>query len=349
MSEHLDPIRRLETFDSGGVTMTPIAPSEIRRLGNRRRARRRTATVLAAAAAVVAVVVPLGIALGNGSEDGAPPITRTPSPTPSATGSATGSASPAPVITYPDPGVTVRTAADTSALTGTSAAFRSFIASQAEKAAQEGASCPGADHGITVQKYSDAGYATGGVNACGGYVALWVLHGGSWAEGLGTQDAWDCDALAYLAVPSSFIGPCFDESGTFGVPGAGGPEPGMTKAQAEAAGITVYGDAPAPPCSSTGYGSDVITGGDARGLYSPHDGLVQVVMTTNMKTEKGIGLGSPRSKVLAAYPDRQVNSSDLWIVPRPGATAFLVRFGPDHRVVDLTWQLNKADCSGYLM
>jgi hypothetical protein len=350
MSEHQDPIRRLETFDSGGSAMTPIAPSEVRRLGDRRRARRRAAYVAAAAVAVAIAVVPL--ALLDGGDDAAPPITHHsggPTPAlPTASPSASGSATPPQVITYPGSGVTVVTAADSEKLTGTSDDFRTFVGGLAQKAAADGASCPGAFHGVTVHKYSSAGYAIGGFNACGGYAALWTRYHGTWGEGQATQDVWDCDALAFLQVPASFAGDCADEAGDFGLQASGGPRPGMTRTQAEAVGIRVTGDAAAPPCVSTQYASPVVPGDDTRGLFSPHDGLVQVAMTSAMKTAEKVGLGTPRDTVLAAYPKGSAAADNLWLVDRPGGTAFLILFDADGRVMRFTWQLNTADCADYM-
>jgi hypothetical protein len=350
MPETHDPIRLLETFGTGGVHPSPLEPAQVRRLGDRRRARRRAAYVAAAAAAVIVAIVP--VAVLNGRDDAAPPMpshSGGPSPTSPTTPSGPTTTAPAPeVTTYPGAGVEVTTAADTAKLTGTTDAFKAFIAAQAQRAAAAGASCPGAAHGITVQKYSSAGYAIGGFNACGGYAALWTQYQGTWGEGQATQDTWDCDALAFLQVPRSFAGDCAEEAGSFGEQGSGGPEPGMTKAQAEAAGVQVTTDAAAPPCVSTQYAAPVVPG-DARGLFSPNDGLVQVTMTSAMKTAEKVGLGTPRSTVLAAYPKGHAVGEDLWVVPRPGGTSFVIRFGTDGRVLRFTWQLDRADCADYAM
>lgn len=347
MPDHNDPIHLLEHFGNGGVDVAPLDPAQVRRLGDRRRTRRRAAVVVAAAAVVVAAVVP--IAVLNGHDDAAPPITDHsggPTPAPTPTAGPTTTAAPEHITTYPEPGITVVTTSDVDKLTGTSPAFKAFIADQASRAA---ATCPDAAHAITVTKYSSAGYAIGGVNSCGGYAALWTQHDGTWGEGQATQDGWDCDALAYLEVPRSFAGDCIDEAGSFGLRGAGGPEPGMTRAQAEAAGVRITDDAAAPPCVATQYAAAVVPADDTRGLFSPHDGLVQVAMTSAMKTAEGVGLGTPRSKVLAAYPHGQAAADNLWLVPRPGSAGFLIRFGPDDRVMRFTWQLNTADCADYLM
>ena len=345
MPETHDPIRLLESFGTGGFDPNPLDPARVRRLGDRRRHRRQAVYAAAAAAAVAVAIVP--VALFAGRDDAAPPMpahSATPTPTPPST---TAAATPAQVVTFPGAGVVVTTAADTDKLTGTSDAFKAFIATQAQRAATEGAPCPGAAHGITVQKYSSAGYAIGGVNACGGYAALWTLYQGTWGEGQATQDAWDCDALTFLQVPRSFAGDCADEAGAFGLAGAGGPEPGMGRAQAEAAGVRVTTDAAAPPCVSTQYAAPVVPG-DARGLFSPRDGLVQVPMAATMKTAEKVGLGTPRSAVLAAYPNGRSVADSLWLVPRAGGTSFLIRFDGDDRVVRFTWQRDTADCADYM-
>ena len=346
MPETHDPIRLLESFGTGGVHPHPLEPAQVRRLGDRRRHRRQALYAAAVAAVVVVAIVP--VALLTGRDDAAPPLpaqSATPTATPSGV---TATATPAQVITFPGAGVEVTTAADTDKLTGTTAAFKAFIATQAQRASTEGASCPGAAHGVTVQKYSSAGYAIGGFNACGGYAALWTQYQGSWGEGQATQDTWDCDALTFLQVPRSFAGDCADEAGAFGLAGAGGPEPGMSRAQAEAAGVRVTTDAAAPPCVSTQYAAPAVPG-DARGLFSPRDGLVQVPMTATMKTAEKVGLGTPRSAALAAYPGGHSVGDNLWMVPRARGTSFLIRFDGNDRVMRLTWQLDKADCADYMM
>jgi hypothetical protein len=76
MSER-DPIRDLENFGTGGVPMTPLPASEVRRLGDRRRARRNALMATGAVAAIAAIATPFAF-LGGGSE---------PHPTPPATSS----------------------------------------------------------------------------------------------------------------------------------------------------------------------------------------------------------------------------------------------------------------------
>ena len=333
------PIPGLDTFDTRGIATAPLPAGEVRRLGDRRRARRRTAVTVACAAVVAAAVIPVTLLThdGGASRPARGPATQVPTPTPR-------------TITYPAPGVEVVSADDVSKLTGASADFKAFIATQAAAAAKDGAQCPGAAHGITVMSYSTGGYASGGYNACGGYRTVWAKYDGTWGEALGYQDAADCDALAFLGIPRSFVD-CFDESGVFGMTQADAldPKPGMTKAQAEAVGLTITTDAVAPPCVTTRYTGPVLPAGDAtRGLFSPKDGLVQVAMTTNMKTEDRIGLGSTQSKALAAYPNRIEVGDDTWRVPRSGGTSYLIRF-TDGRISRFTWALDKADCADYLM
>ncbi|HET6151849.1 MAG TPA: hypothetical protein VFE15_02780 [Marmoricola sp.] len=340
-----DPTRDLENFGTGGIVTTPLPPSEVRRLGDRRRTRRRTTTAVASFAVLAAVAVPFALT-NHGGADGSRqvgPATTSPSTSPTPTPKA-----PPAVITYPDPGIEVSSPQESDKLVGTSVAFQKFIGDQARRAVEDGSACPDAAHGVTVQKYSSSGYAIGGVNSCGGYEALWVRSNGVWAEGQGTQDIWDCDALTYLHVPTSFTGPCGNESGDFGLPGAGGPEPGMSASKLHAAGLVLTDPKRDPPCSGVVTDSPTIPT-DGEGLYSPTDGLVQVYATTLMMTEKSVGLGTLRSKVRAAYPDGQGDGGSIYTVPRPGGTVFLFRFDAENRVQSLSWQLKQADCADYLM
>jgi hypothetical protein len=340
MPEHTnDPIQDLENFGTGGLAVTPLDPAQVRRLGDRRRNRRRGALAMAAAVVAIAGTI-TPIALLSGHDSSKPPITHTPSPSPSGPiqPSPTEPAQPSPSeptvtapsgedITYPGNGIEIQTVSDTEKLTGTTAEFRDFIAHQLQKAAAAGASCPGAAHSVTVQKYSPAGYAIGGVNSCGGYAALWVLGtpdedpaDAQWQEGMGTQDAWDCDTLSYLGVPTSFAGQCFDESGDFGPTGTGGVDLGMTAAEVEAAGGTVQsgGDG---ACSTM-----VLPYFDARpnstdGYLDPDHKVVMLAGRPGVKTPEKVGLGSSKAKVKAAYPTGQL-SGGYWVVPLGHGTEY---------------------------
>jgi hypothetical protein len=328
MSEHNDPIRDLESFGTGGITMTPIPPSEVRRLGDRRRARRRTTTVLAAVAAAVIVLVPLGIALGHGSDRSTPPILNTPSSTPTS--------APAPTeVSYPGPGVAVKTAADTSKLTGTSAGFRSFIAEQLAQI-----SGPASCAEVHVQKYSSAGYAIGAVSSCGGYAALWVKEKGGWHEGLATQDVWDCDGLRYLAVPTSFAGECANEAGSFGPDEVGGVRLGMTVAEVEAAAAGATFENLAPhECASVSLPNG------ANGVYSPTLDMVAIFAPPGMKTPERIGLGSSLAAVKAAYPDAR-KGIDYWTVPLAHDAEYELVINEDGTVHEMALTRPTQDCFG---
>jgi len=85
-----DPIHDLENFNSEGLPVNPLAPSEVRRLGDRMRRRRNAAAVVAGVAAVAVIAAP--IALYAGRDD-----SSAPSPAPSPSESTTS----APVV--PDP------------------------------------------------------------------------------------------------------------------------------------------------------------------------------------------------------------------------------------------------------
>lgn len=84
-----DPIQRLESFGTGGLSVTPLDAAQVRRLGDQRRTRR-TATIGVAASviAVVGLVVPVTLVVAGDDEPPRPPATQTPSPTPTPTPSA---------------------------------------------------------------------------------------------------------------------------------------------------------------------------------------------------------------------------------------------------------------------
>jgi hypothetical protein len=334
MPEHSnDPIQDLENFGTGGLAVTPLDPAQVRRLGDRRRNRRRgTIAVAAAIVAIAGAVTP--IALMSGRDTSQPPIAHTPSPNPDRTSPSVPNPSAPTVtapsdedITYPGNGVEVVTTSDTSKLTGTTPEFRDFIAHQLERAQAEGASCPSAAHSVTVQKYSPAGYAIGAVNSCGGYAALWVLgtpdedpESASWQEGMGTQDAWDCDTLSYLGVPTSFAGECFDEAGDFGPTGTGGVDLGMTAAEVEAAGGTVQvgGDG---ACSTIVLPFFSPRPNATDGYLDPDHKVVMLAARPGVKTPERIGLGSSKAKVQQAYPAGRL-SGGYWVVPLAHGTEY---------------------------
>jgi hypothetical protein len=338
MPEHThDPIRELEHFDSGGLAMTPLEPAQVRRLGDRRRTRRNAGLVAASVVAVVVAASPVALLAARGGDKPAPaPLTSSPTPSPS---------DEAPkVITYPGSGVEVVSESDTAKLTGTTAAFRTFIASQAQKVATDAAACPGAAHSITVQKYSSAGYAVGAVNECGGYAALWVERDGAWQEGMGTQDVWDCGTLGYLHVPTSFAGQCADEAGDFGPHAVGDLRLGMTQAELEAAGASLV-SGPASGCRGLllPYKSPVPDQVD--GWFSPTNGLVGISARPDMKTPKKIGLGSSRQAVEAAYPNGSLQNG-YWVVPLGHGEEYEIGIEEDGTVGELTLALSGQDCFG---
>jgi hypothetical protein len=269
-------------------------------------------------------------------------------PTPAVTTSARPSPAPSPptVITYPGPGLQVTNAADAHKLTGTSAAFRSFIAGQAVKAATDGTSCPDAAHGITVQKYSAAGYALGAVNACGGYVALWVETGGTWQEGMGTQDVWNCTTLDYLAVPRDFAGDCAAEAGSFGPDGTGTLQLGMSKAEVVAAGERVGSVYAGTACAAMSGPRPSAASNGIDGLVHRTFGLVQINAHPDDITPERISLGSTYAEAKAAYPALH-REGDSWVVPLRGHAQYRMEFsglGPQDTVTLLILDSTKAAC-----
>jgi hypothetical protein len=327
-----DPIHDLEAFGTGGHVMTPLAPNEVRRLGDRRRTHRRTAAVLAASVvAAAAVAVPVALTRG-GDPDGHGNIAHTSTPTPTTTSTPT-------VTTYPGTGVEVKSAADVDKLTGTSPDFRSFIVDQLDK-------ITGPDHCavIHVQKYSSAGYALGDVGSCGGYAALWVKLDGNWQEGMGTQDTWDCTTLNYLGVPRSFVGDCGNEAGGFGPDEVSGLRLGMTQAQVEAAGGALDpGLADACRGLLLPYQSRVPDHAD--GWFSPAKNLVAIAARPGMKTPERIGLGSSRADVEAAYPRGSLQNG-YWVVPLGGGIEYEIGLEATGTVGELMLTDSQQDCFG---
>lgn len=82
-----DPIRDLETFGSGGLTVHPLDPAQVRRLGDKRRSQRRATIAIAASIlAVVGGIIPATLAMTNDGSAPRPPMnTPTPAPTPTPT------------------------------------------------------------------------------------------------------------------------------------------------------------------------------------------------------------------------------------------------------------------------
>jgi len=71
---------------------------------------------------------------------------------------------------------------------------------------QNQSSCPDGAIGMGVSRIvPTAGFAVGGINACGGYVAIWKRESTGWKEIIGTQDAFSCDELHDNGVPVSLF------------------------------------------------------------------------------------------------------------------------------------------------
>lgn len=132
--------------------------------------------------------------------DSTPPV-QTPTPTPSE--SVTASA----LIDYGAEGVSVEQPGQVDLLEGAPEDFKAFVAEEVQAAIDEGASCPDAFHGVTVSRIQ-GDLALGGVNTCGGYVAIWARVDGAWTEILAGQEAWECGVLEEHGVPAKFAGGC---------------------------------------------------------------------------------------------------------------------------------------------
>ena len=99
---------------------------------------------------------------------------------------------------------------DADKMTGAPAPFKRFIGGVAQEIADE-SSCTDGYVGVTVEMLRTDGYASGGVNDCGGYRALWAVVDGQWKEIAGSQEMWDCAVLRRYAVPSDVAGDaCYD-------------------------------------------------------------------------------------------------------------------------------------------
>ena len=99
---------------------------------------------------------------------------------------------------------------DAEAMTGAPAAFKQFIGRTAQEIA-DGSTCTDGYVGVTVELLRTDGYASGGVNDCGGYRALWAVVDGQWKEVAGSQEMWDCAVLERYTVPSDVAGDaCYD-------------------------------------------------------------------------------------------------------------------------------------------
>lgn len=103
------------------------------------------------------------------------------------------------------PGVQVEKRADAKRLRGAPKPFKRFIGKMAQRLADQ-STCTGGYVGVTVERLRTDGFGIGGVNDCGGYVALWAVVNGHWKEIAGTQDFWGCKVLKRHVVPSSIAG-----------------------------------------------------------------------------------------------------------------------------------------------
>jgi hypothetical protein len=109
------------------------------------------------------------------------------------------------------PGAEVQNRADARRLAGAPRSFKRYIGTYAVRL-NRNSTCSGEGYvGVTVERLRTDGFAVGGVNDCGGYMALWVKPHRHWKEVAGTQDSWDCKVLKRYSVPSSVVGTtCYD-------------------------------------------------------------------------------------------------------------------------------------------
>jgi hypothetical protein len=89
-----DPINDLENFNSEGLPVNPLAPSEVRRLGDRMRRRRNVTAAVAGVAAVAVIAAPIALFAGRDNSS---------APAPDPTTSTTGSPDVTPPPSEPEP------------------------------------------------------------------------------------------------------------------------------------------------------------------------------------------------------------------------------------------------------
>jgi hypothetical protein len=160
------------------------------------------------AALAVALLLLTGC-MSQPSPDPAEPINP---PTASSTPSPSTSSGAKDVIRFDqgdDHELFIEKASDVEKLTGTSAEFKAFIADQVANLTPP-AGATDCAIGVGVAVYDPSGFARGGVNACGGYAALWGIQDGKWKELIGTQDLWACADLRKYKVPSTMADTCYE-------------------------------------------------------------------------------------------------------------------------------------------
>jgi hypothetical protein len=286
--------------------------------------------VAASVIAVLAVGIPVALTRG-----GDPAGSRNISDTPSAT------VEPTPtVVTYPGAGVQVTSIADVSKLDGTTGAFKDFIADVWRDDARSGCPTPT----VTVQGYRSDGFARGGVGGCGGYQALWVDTDAHWREALATQDEWRCGDLARFEVPDGFAGDCYGSSALFGPETVAGLRIRMTAQQVTAAGGTLE-DPETDTCTNVTLPVEAGEAASAHGVFSRARGLVAFFAEKDVLTPKGIGLGSTKADVQAAYPHGHL-SNGYWTVALSSDVEYEFGFEADGTVGELVLTDPDQDCFG---
>jgi hypothetical protein len=336
-----DPIEALENFGTGGVPVNPLEPAAVRRLGDQRRRRQHTVYGAIAAVAVAVAVIPTAILATQDDAAKPPPIghTTAPDPTPTAT------PDPTPTGSFPKDGVEISSEADIAKLTGTSDAFKAFILAQYRKLEQYGqANCPDAEHGVRVNKYDPTGFALGGVNDCGGYVALWSVQNGVWKEALGTQDEWRCGDLTRFSVPDGFAGQCHGPTQVFGPAEDNGLRLGMSADQVRAAGGTVTG--PGNGCQLVSPKGFTAPKDSILGYLSatPGKGVVALYAVKDQVTDRGVTVGDLKDTVTKAYPEGHLQQPQAaWYAPIDAGSYY--RFDFDQgAVIRISIVANDQDC-----
>ncbi|MEV0388819.1 hypothetical protein [Nonomuraea sp. NPDC050643] len=157
-------------------------------------------------------------------------------------------------------------------------------------------------------------------------------------------------ALAGGVMPAAVASPAFAErKATLGPYGYGTLKLGMTAAKARATGrITRKTVGDSPRC--TGWDLKENPYGEYRvGVYiSKRRGLAMIVAPPGLRTPQGIGLGSSRTRLKAAYPRLRRGPGGYPTADVPGnRQAFYIFHVSDNKVAGMSLVLAKQDCVRY--